>query len=109
MGRGAGDVHAAAGRGRTEALIALTNYQKAGGQDINALLLHGLALAGKDQYAPATQDLTNYINYSQSGSNNGPLDKDLTSLKLKYVTIGGVNPRAIDLARRVLDEMQHRQ
>jgi Flp pilus assembly protein TadD len=92
-----------------EALVALNNYQHVGGQDINALLLHGLALAGKDQYAPARQDLTNFINAAQNGGNNQPLDKDWSSFRRKYVTTGGVSPGAIDLARRMLNEMQQRQ
>jgi Flp pilus assembly protein TadD len=92
-----------------EALMALTNYQKAGGKDVNAILLHGLALAGKDQFEPAKQDLTSFINAAQNGANNGPLDQDLGVSRERYVTTGGVSPAALDLARRILNEIQHRQ
>ena len=92
-----------------EALVALTTYQKNGGQDVHAILLHGLALAGKEQYGPATQDLNDFINAVQSGDVNRPPDKDLTSFRTRYVTTGGVNAAAMDLAKRTLKEIQQRQ
>jgi tetratricopeptide (TPR) repeat protein len=91
-----------------EALIALNDYEKAGGQDINAMLLRGLALAGKDQYAPAREYLTKFLTAAQNGGYNQPLDKDMTSFKAKYVTTGSANPAAVDLAQRILYEMQQR-
>jgi tetratricopeptide (TPR) repeat protein len=91
-----------------EALSALSSYQKAGGQDINAILLHGLALAGKDQYGPAKQDLSNFLNAAQNGGYNQPLDQDRSSWREKYVTTGSANQGAIDLARRMLNEIQQR-
>jgi len=92
-----------------EALAALTSYQKNGGQDVHAILLHGLALAGKDQYGPASQDLNDFLNAVQNGDSNRPPDKDLTSFRTRYVTTGGVSAAAIDLAKRTLKEIQLRQ
>ena len=92
-----------------EALAALTTYQKNGGQDVHAILLHGLALAGKDQYGPASQDLNDFINAVQNGDFNRPPDKDLTSFRTHYVTTGGVSSAAVDLAKRTLKEIQLRQ
>ncbi|MBS1996369.1 MAG: tetratricopeptide repeat protein [Cyanobacteria bacterium SZAS LIN-2] len=92
-----------------EAIVALKTYQRNGGQDINAILLHGLALAGKDDYIPAKQDLNDFISAAQNGGYSRPPDKDLTSFRTKYVTTGSVNPAAKELAARTLKYIQQRQ
>lgn len=91
-----------------EALVALTNYEKAGGQDITAILLRGLALAGNDQYSQARECLTNFLTAAQNAGYNQPPDKDLASFKERYVTTGSATPAAVDLAHRILNEMQQR-
>jgi len=92
-----------------DALVALNKYREAGGLDLNALLLHGLAMAGKEKLEPAKEDLTNFINIARNGGNRGPLDRDLSSFSVKYVTAGGVSPQALQLAQQILDEIQQRQ
>ena len=95
-----------------EALSALDAYQKSGGLDIAALFLHGLALAAKDQYAPARRDLTAFLRAANeqnlqknSGATPPRLDQGLTSASFKYVTTGSTTPQAIELATRILNQL----
>lgn len=77
------------------ALNSLQKFGSLGGRDNSVSLIRGLALAGKGNFSDARIDLHNFIDLNQSTASG-------TSQQTKAVT----NPALLDLARKVLNEIE---